>query len=225
MRVLVIEDFDLLRDSIAQGLREEGFAVDTAADGEEGLWHAKSGGFDVIILDLMLPKLDGLSLLKQLRRRDTQTHVLVLTAKDTTEDKIKGLDLGADDYLVKPFRFEELIARVRALVRRKYEKKSPVIRISDLEIDTLGKLARRGGETIALSAREYALLEYLALREGQVVSRTEIWEHVYDFASEADSNVVDVNVGHLRKKIEKADFPKLIHTRRGLGYMVGRDES
>ncbi len=223
MRVLVIEDFDLLRDSIAQGLREEGFAVDTASDGEEGLWHAKSGGFDVIVLDLMLPRVDGLSVLKQLRLRGVDTHVLVLTAKDTTEDKIRGLDLGADDYLVKPFRFEELLARVRALVRRKYEKKSPVIRVGDLEIDTLAKVARRGGETIALSAREYALLEYLAMRENHVVSRTEIWEHVYDFHSEADSNVVDVYVGHLRRKLERPGLEKLIHTRRGMGYVLGRD--
>jgi DNA-binding response OmpR family regulator len=223
MRVLVIEDFDLLRDSIAQGLREEGFAVDTASDGEEGLWHATSGGFDVVILDLMLPKVDGLSVLKQLRNRDTQTHVLVLTAKDTTEDKIRGLDLGADDYLVKPFRFEELLARVRALVRRKYEKKSPVIRVGDLEINTLSKSAWRAGETVALSAREYALLEYLAMRENHVVSRTEIWEHVYDFHSEADSNVVDVYVGHLRRKLEKPGLEKLIHTRRGMGYVLGRD--
>jgi len=224
MRVLIVEDYDLLRDSIAQGLREHGFAVDTAADGEDGLWHAQGGSFDVVILDLMLPKLDGLSLLKRLRQQDTRTSVLVLTARDTTEDKIKGLNLGADDYLVKPFKFDELLARVRAMVRRKYDNKSPCLRVADLEIDTLARTARRAGEAVHLSAREYALLEFLALRASQVVTRTDILEHVYDFASDPDSNVVDVYIAHLRRKIERPDSPKLIHTRRGQGYLLGEDK-
>ena len=224
MKVLLIEDFDLIRDSVAQGLREAGFAVDTAPDGEQGLWLARSADYDVIILDLMLPRLDGLSLLKKLREEGSRTHVLILTARDGSEDRVKGLDLGADDYLVKPFVFAELLARVRALVRRRYDAKSPLIRIGDLELDTTTRNARRAGETIELSAREYALLELLALRAGQVVSRSDIWEHIYEFDSAADSNVVDVFIGHLRRKLERDDLPRLIHTRRGLGYVLGGDE-
>lgn len=224
MRVLVIEDYDLLRDSIAQGLREAGFAVDVASDGEQGWWHAQSAAFDVIVLDLMLPRMDGLSVLKKLREKKLASHVLILTAKDTTEDRIKGLDLGADDYLVKPFAFGELLARVRALVRRKYDTKSPVIRIEDLEVDTLTRSARRAGERVDLSAKEYALLELLANRAGQVVTRTDIWEKIYDSQSDSLSNVVDVFIGHLRKKIEREGLPKLIHTRRGIGYVLGRAE-
>jgi len=221
MRILLIEDFELLRDSIALGLREAGFAVDVAAEGETGLWHAKSNNYDVIILDLMLPRVDGLSILKQLRAEGNQNHVLILTAKDTPNDRVKGLDSGADDYLVKPFVFAELLARVRALVRRKYDAKAPHIRIADLELETTTRSVRRDGETIELSAREYALLEFLAARVGHVVSRTEIWEHIYEFDSTAESNVVDVFIRHLRKKIERPHLPRLIHTRRGHGYMLG----
>ncbi len=224
MKVLLVEDFELLRDSVAQGLREAGFAVDTAPDGEQGLWLARSAGYDVIILDLMLPRLDGLSLLKTLRDEGSRTHVLILTARDRPEDRVKGLDLGADDYLVKPFVFAELLARVRALVRRKYDAKNPVMRIADLEIDTTAHVVRRGGQAIDLSAREYMLLEFLAVRAGQVVSRSDIWEHVYEFNSTAESNVVDVFVGHLRRKLEHDDLPRLIHTRRGQGYVLGEIE-
>ncbi len=224
MRVLVVEDYELLRDSISQGLREAGYSVDAAGDGDQGWWHAQTGNFDVIVLDLMLPGMDGLTLLKKLRAKQIQTHVLLLTAKDTTEDRIKGLDLGADDYLTKPFAFGELLARVRALVRRKYGEKSPTIRIEDLELNTLARSARRGGEQVELSAKEYALLELLANRAGQVVSRTEIWEHIYDSQSDALSNVVDVFIGHLRKKIEREGLPRLIHTRRGMGYVLGKGE-
>ncbi|MGH7176801.1 MAG: response regulator [Tepidisphaeraceae bacterium] len=220
MKVLLIEDFRLLRDSVAQGLREAGFAVDATGDGEEGLWYATSGEYDVIVLDLMLPGIDGLTILKKLRERKSDAHVLILTAKDTTTDRVKGLNAGADDYLVKPFMFDELLARVRALVRRKYETKSPVLHVADMEIDTSQRLVRRGGERIELSAREYAMLELLAARAGQVVSRTDIREHVYDFAAESDSNVVDVFIGHLRRKIERSGLPRLIHTRRGHGYVL-----
>jgi DNA-binding response OmpR family regulator len=221
MRVLVIEDYEPLRDSLTQGLREAGFTVDAAGDGETGLWHAKSAEYDVIILDLMLPRVDGMTILKRLRAAGNKAHVLILTARDAPGDRVKGLDGGADDYLVKPFVFAELLARVRALVRRRYDVKSPVIRVADLEIDTATRCARRGGESIELSAREFALLEYLAHRAGQVVTRTDIWEHVYEFDSTAESNVVDVFIGHLRKKIERPDLPKLIHTRRGHGYLLG----
>jgi DNA-binding response OmpR family regulator len=221
MRVLLIEDYDLLRQSLEQGLREEGYAVDAARDGETGLWHARSGQYDVIVLDLMLPRIDGLSILKTLREENSPSLVLILTAKDSTGDRIKGLDAGADDYLVKPFELGELLARVRALVRRKYDAKSPVIQIGVLKIDTTARQVSRGGERVDLSAREYALLEFMAHRVGQVVTRTEIWDHVYDDASTAESNVVDVFIGHLRKKIERDGQPRLIHTRRGIGYQLG----
>ena len=221
MRVLLVEDFELLRDSLAQGLREAGYAVDAAADGEEGLWYAQSNPYDVFILDLMLPKIDGLTLLKKLRENNSQTHVLILTARDSPEDRVRGLDSGADDYLPKPFVFAELLARVRALVRRKYQIKSPIVRVADLEVDTSARLVRRGGKPIDLSPREYVLLEFLAARAGTVVTRGDIWEHLYDFNSENDSNVVEVFIAHLRKKIEEAGRPRLIHTRRGHGYLLG----
>jgi DNA-binding response OmpR family regulator len=224
MKILLIEDYPLIRKSVGEGLREVGFAVDEAADGEEGLWHATSGNYDVIILDLMLPRVDGLTILKKLRQKQSTAHVLILTAKDTPADRIKGLNLGADDYLVKPFVFEELLARVRALVRRKYEIKSPIIQIADMEIDTTQRIVRRGEERIELSRREYALLELLAAKVGQVVTRSDIWEKVYQFESSADSNVVDVFIGHLRRKIEREGLPKLIHTRRGHGYFLGEAE-
>ncbi len=218
---MLIEDYAPLRKSVSQGLWEAGFAVDVAADGQDGLWHAQSGDYDVIVLDLMLPQIDGLTILQRLRDSGRSAHVLILTARDAVPDRVRGLELGADDYLVKPFAFEELLARVRALVRRRYESKSPVIRVADLEIDTCARVARRSGETIELTAREYALLEFLGLRAGQLVTRTDIWEHIYDFHSSAESNVVDVYIGHLRKKIERPDRPRLIHTRRGQGYILG----
>ncbi len=224
MRALIIEDDGPLREALCQGLEETGFAVDSSADGEEGLWYARSSAHDVIVLDLMLPRIDGLTILAHLRREGAAVPVLILTAKDTVADRVKGLDLGADDYLVKPFAFAEFLARVRAMVRRGYNNKDPVIRISDLEIDTAGRSVCRGGRSIELTAREYALLEFLAARAGQVVSRSDIWEHVYDFHSDPESNVVDVYVGHLRKKIEQPDRPKLIHTRRGQGYVVGNPD-
>lgn len=221
MRVLIIEDYALLRDSLLQGLQEAGFAVDSAADGKTGLWHAESNDYDVIILDLMLPGLDGLSILRKLREKPSRSFVLILTAKDTTEDRVKGLNLGADDYLMKPFAFVELLARVRALVRRRYDAPSPILRVGDLQIDTSRRVMQRGDETIDLSPREYALLEFLALRAGQLVTRSDIWEHVYDFHASAESNVVDVFIGHLRRKIERPDRARLIHTRRGQGYILG----
>jgi DNA-binding response OmpR family regulator len=224
MRVLVVEDYPPLRDALAEGLRDAGFAVDVAADGETGLWHASTGDYDAIVLDVMLPKVDGLTVLRRLRNAGRNTHVLILTARDATADRVKGLDLGADDYLVKPFEFAELLARVRALVRRKYEAKNPVIRIRDVEVDTTSKTVRRAGRRVDLSPREYALLELLALRRGNVVTRTDIWEHVYEFHSAAESNVVDVLIGHIRRKLDAPGQPKLIHTRRGYGYILGGDD-
>jgi DNA-binding response OmpR family regulator len=221
MRILVVEDFAPLRESLVQGLRENGYAVDEAGDGESGLWHAKSGEHDVIVLDIMLPKLDGLSVLKQLRQQRSPSMILLLTAKDTSEDKVRGLEGGADDYLVKPFDFAELMARIKALVRRKYEVRNAVLQISDLEVDTTRRTAKRAGQLCDLSGREYALLEYLAVNAGRIVSRSDIWQHLYDFNASPESNVVDVFVGLLRKKIERPELPRLIHTRRGQGYLLG----
>jgi DNA-binding response OmpR family regulator len=221
MRVLVVEDYAPLRKSLVQGLREAGYAVDEAGDGETGLWQANSGGHDVIVLDLMLPKIDGLTILKKLRANDCPAAIIVLTAKDTEQDKVTGLDRGADDYLVKPFSFAELLARMRALIRRKYEVKSTVISVGDLQIDLGAKLARQGDRAINLSAREFALLEYLALNQGRIISRSDILDHVYDFNASPESNVVDVYIGRLRAKIETEGQRRLIHTRRGQGYLLG----
>jgi len=221
MRLLVIEDYRPLQQALTKGLREAGFAVDTTRDGQEGLWYAAGSEYDVIILDLMLPGMDGLEILKKIRSQGRKSHVLILTARDTVEDRVAGLDLGADDYLVKPFAFEELLARVRALVRRAYRRKNPQIKIKDLGIDLTTQRVWRGREEIQLTVREYALLEYLAMRAGQIVSRTDIWEHLYEFKSAASSNVVDVYIGYLRKKIEQPGKPPLIHTVRGRGYTLG----
>jgi DNA-binding response OmpR family regulator len=221
MRILLVEDYLPLQKSLVKGLREADFAVDVTGDGKEGLWYAKSNEYDVIILDIMLPGLDGLSILKHLRNIGNKTHILILTAKDTLEDKVKGLDFGADDYLVKPFAFEELLARIRALTRRNYQQKCSCVTIEDIKIDLNKQQVYRGNQPVVLTSREYALLEYLAMRAGEIVTRTDIWEHVYDFNSSATSNVVDVYIGYLRKKLETQGKPTLIHTIRGRGYMLG----
>jgi len=220
---LIVEDYQPLAKSLTQGLREAGYIVDVTGDGEQGLGMAEASDYDAIILDLMLPNVDGFTLLTRLRQHKA-TPVLILTSRDSVRDRVQGLDLGADDYLVKPFDFEELLARLRAIVRRRYGGAAGVIRIADLEIDIAARNVRRGGTAIALSAREYSLLEYLALRRGQVVARSEIWEHVYDFAAELSSNVIDVYIGYLRKKIDQDYAQKLIQTRRGLGYVLGESE-
>jgi two-component system copper resistance phosphate regulon response regulator CusR len=221
MRILVAEDHPSLARSIADGLRDEGYAVDLTFDGNEALHLAASNPYDAVVLDVMLPGKDGFTIIQTLRRRDVRTPILCLTARDGVTDRVKGLDVGADDYLVKPFAWEELLARVRSLVRRGHGQRSATIAVGDLEIDTARKSARRGDATIELSAREYALLEYLAHRQGQVVSRSDIWAHLYDQHDETTSNVVDVYIGYLRNKIDR-DFPtKLIHTRRGQGYLLG----
>jgi DNA-binding response OmpR family regulator len=224
MHLLLIEDYKPLLDSLSKGLRECGYAVDTAADGDEGLWYATTNEYDVMILDLMLPGVNGLTILKKVRAKNKTTGVLILTARDQIEDRVAGLDAGADDYLVKPFAFEELVARVRALVRRSYAKKKPVIQVADLRIDVASRRTWRGDDEIELTLREYSILEYLAVRAGETVSRSDIWQHVYEFNSEADSNVVDVYITYLRKKIERPDKPVLLHTRRGFGYMLGASE-
>jgi len=220
MRLLLIEDSARLQASVGRGLRKAGYAVDVRGDGEEGLWLAESNEYDAIILDLMLPKLDGLALLRRLRANKNGTHVLILTAKDTVENRVDGLQAGADDYLVKPFAFEELLARVQSLCRRSYQSKNPKIDIGDLEIDTVTRVASRKGKQIELTPREFMLLEYLALRRGQTVSRTQIEAHIYPDGADLMSNTVDSAVCILRKKISREGTPPLIQTRRGMGYVI-----
>jgi DNA-binding response OmpR family regulator len=224
VRVLLVEDHKPLAKSLKRGLEEEGFAVDIAEDGEEADYKGRTGSYDIIVLDLMLPKKDGLTLLKEWRKAGLNTHVLVLTAKDATEDKISGLDLGADDYLTKPFQLEELMARLRALLRRSHQIKDPMIRVFDLEIDTAARNVKRAGQTIHLTPREFALLQFLAYHRGKVVTRTMIWEHLYDEYDENTSNVVDVYIRYLRTKIDKGFDPPLILTRWGEGYMLRAPE-
>jgi DNA-binding response OmpR family regulator len=225
VRVLLIEDHKPMVRALKRGLEEEGFAVDTAVDGEEGDYKARTASYDVIILDVMLPKVDGLSLLKEWRRSGLSSHVLVLTARSGMDDKVRGLDLGADDYMTKPFQLEELMARIRALIRRGHQVKSPVIRVHDLEIDTAARSVKRGGKPIHLTPREFALLQFLAYHQGQVVTRSMIWEHLYDEHDENTSNVVDVYIRYLRTKIDKDFDPQLILTRWGEGYMLRGDSA
>jgi len=217
LRLLLVEDSTRLRTTLTKGLTQSGYAVDAAADGNEGLWLAGENEYDVIVLDLMLPGLDGLALLRALRERGQGTHVLVLSARDTVEDRVQGLAAGADDYLVKPFAFDELCARIQALVRRSYQEKNPTLRRGELEIHTAARRVSLGGREVKLTPREYGLLELLALRAGHVVSRSDLWEHLYAFDSEATSNVLDVLVCSLRKKLDREG---LIQTRRGEGYVL-----
>lgn len=215
MRLLVIEDDPLLRHSLTEGLREEQYAVDAAADGPEGLAKASEAGYDAIILDGMLPGFDGWELLLRLRREKT-TPVLMLTARDAVPDRIRGLDAGADDYLTKPFDFDELLARLRALIRRSSGGGTNTIEVGDIAIDTAAKLVHLDGDIVALTAREYRLVEYLALHRGCVVSRTELYEHLFDETEDTLSNLLDVHVSNVRKKLG-AGF---ISTRRGHGYCI-----
>jgi DNA-binding response OmpR family regulator len=220
MRVLLVEDHKPLVRALRQGLEEEGFAVDIALDGEEADIKARGTAYDVIILDLMLPKVDGLTLLQQWRRDGIKTHVLVLTARAEVADRVRLLNAGADDYLTKPPALEELFARLRALIRREHQVKDPVLRIHDLEIDTAARTVRRAGQSIQLTPREYSLLEFLAFHRGKVATRTMIWEHLYDEQDESTSNVVDVYIRYLRNKIDKGFDPPLILTRWGEGYLL-----
>ncbi len=220
MKLLVVEDYEPLRRSLVRGLVEAGFAVDEAKDGEEGLWLAKGEDYDAIVLDVMLPKLDGLTVLARLREAGRPTHVLLLTARDAVADRVAGLNAGADDYLVKPFAFDELLARVHALVRRRYEAKSPLVRVADLELDRATRRVRRGARAVELTAKQYALLELLALRQGQVVSRDDLWAHMYGFDADLESNLLEVYVAQLRRRLEANGEPRLLHTRRGMGYVL-----
>jgi DNA-binding response OmpR family regulator len=220
MRVLLVEDSERLRRSLSTALKKSGYAVDATGDGAEGLWLAESNGYDVLVLDIMLPGTSGLEMLQKLRKAGHNAHVLLLTAKDTVEDRVRGLKAGADDYLVKPFALEELLARVQALCRRTYGQKTNTLKIADLEIDSAAKIAARGRATLDLTAREFALLEYLAMRRGQVVTRSQIEEHIYNGDVDPMSNVVDSAICLLRRKLNAHGNGELIHTRRGLGYVL-----
>ncbi len=220
MRVLVVEDEPGIANFVRQGLNEAGYAVDVAWDGQEGLAFALAADYDVLVLDIMLPRLDGLDLLRELRTQGNQTPTLMLTARDTVDDRVAGLDAGADDYLVKPFAFAELLARLRALLRRPPLQTDPILEIGDLALDTTTRQVRRDGRLIDLSPREFAVLEYLMRHPNQVLTRTQIGEHVWNFDFYNESNVVDVYIGYLRRKIDRGSDLPLIHTVRGVGYRI-----
>ena len=220
MRLLVIEDEKKVARFIKKGLGEEGYAVDLAFDGEEGLARVLDQVHDLIILDIALPKMDGLQLLKKLREKKVPTPVLLLTVRATIEDKVLGLDSGADDYLTKPFAFQELLARIRALLRRKAEAGPPLLQVEDLVLDPARHLVNRGGEKIDLTSKEFALLEYLMRNAGRVLTRAMISEHVWNYDFDTETNVIDVYVNYLRRKIDSGGEKKLIHTIRGSGYVL-----
>jgi two-component system copper resistance phosphate regulon response regulator CusR len=220
MRVLLAEDDPRMARLIARGLREQAYAVDVAADGDEALYKVEINDYDIAILDVMLPKRDGFEVCRELRQKGWRRPILLLTARDAVEDRVRGLDLGADDYLTKPFAFKELMARLRALLRRSDELRPSIIRIADLEIDTNGQRVRRGEQPIELTAKEYALLEYLARNAGRIVRREEIAEHVWDERFDPFSNLIEVYINRLRRKIDEPFGTPLIHTRRGAGYVL-----
>jgi heavy metal response regulator len=223
MRILVIEDEKKVATFIKKGLVEEHYAVDTAFDGEEGLYLAEINEYDLIVLDLMIPKIDGFGVLKKIRERKNNVPILVLTAKDSIDDTVRGLDAGCDDYLTKPFAFAELLARIRALLRRDKKEKESVLRIADLSLSIVTHKVMRQRKEIELTSKEYALLEYFMRNPEKVLTRTMISEHVWDYHFDSNTNVIDVYVNYLRKKIDKDFDPKLIHTIRGIGYMMKKE--
>jgi DNA-binding response OmpR family regulator len=218
MKLLLVEDSERLRKTLTMGLKKAGYAIDATGDGREGLWLAQHNAYDTIILDIMLPGMDGLEVLRNLREQGQPTHVLMLTARDTVEDRVRGLRSGADDYLVKPFAFDELLARVEALCRRSYGHKRPKIKVGCLEVELNSKTVRCEGEVVELAPREYMLIELLAARQGEVISRAEIESHIYDDLADPMSNVVDSAICVLRRKLGGAS--RMIQTRRGLGYVL-----
>lgn len=224
MRILVVEDESKLSNNIKQGLTESGFAVDQAFDGEEGQYLAESEEYDAIVLDVMLPKIDGVTLCKELRKKQNKTPILMLTAKARLDDKIEGLDAGADDYLTKPFEFAELKSRINALLRRSHNQAETVITIGDLVVNPKSHKVERNSKTISLTAKEFAILEFLARHKEEVVTRTQILEHTWDYNFDSMSNIVDVFVATLRKKIDGESKKKLLHTVRGVGFKLSEQE-
>ncbi len=220
MRILIVEDEKKVAAFIKKGLEEETYAVDVAYDGEEGLFLASESQFDLVILDLMLPKINGLEVLTKLREKKVVTPIILLTAKDSVEDKVTGLNKGADDYLTKPFAFSELLARVRSLLRRGTGDTKTLLKVGDLTLDLVSHKVQRDDDEMELTGKEYSLLEYFMRNEGKVLTRTMIAEHVWDYNFDTFTNVIDVYINHLRKKIDK-DYPKkLLHTLRGVGYVM-----
>ena len=223
MRILVIEDEKKVADFVRKGLEEEHYAVDTAYDGERGLDLAETNDYDLVVLDLMIPKIDGWEVLRRMRANGNKVPVLILTARDSVEEIVKGLDSGSDDYLTKPFAFAEFLARVRALLRREKVEKEPVLRVGDLTLSLVTHRVNRGGREIELTSKEYTLLEYMMRSPNKVLTRVMISEHVWDYHFDSMTNVIDVYVNYLRKKIDRDFEAKLIHTIRGVGYVIKGD--
>jgi two-component system copper resistance phosphate regulon response regulator CusR len=225
MRVLLVEDDARIARFVAKGLREQSYAVDVSADGDEALYEAEINSYDIVLLDVMIPGKDGFEVCRELRKSGKRMPILMLTAKDAVEDRIQGLDHGADDYLTKPFEFRELLARMRALLRRTGELRPPQIKVGDLVLDTAGQSVSRRGRQIPMTAKEYALAEFLARNAGRVVGRAEIAEHVWDEAFDPFSNLIEVYVNRLRRKIDAGEAKPLLQTRRGAGYLLGSAET
>lgn len=223
MKILLAEDEVDLNNVVTRYLKKNGYSVDSVLDGEEALDYLKYSEYDLVILDIMMPKVDGFEVIKKLRDKGNHTSVLMLTARDSADDKVKGLDLGADDYIVKPFDFNELMARIRAVVRRKYGNSSNKLVIGDLILDTSEKSVTRAGKQIELTGKEYEVLEYLMQSKNRILSRDQIKEHVWDFDYEGDSNIIDVLIKNIRKKIDIEDGKQIIYTKRGLGYVIKED--
>jgi two-component system copper resistance phosphate regulon response regulator CusR len=224
MRILIAEDDRKVAGFLKKGLKEEQYAVDVCYDGEEALFQAQVNQYDLIILDVMLPKKNGFSICKEIRNEGNLTPILMLTARDQLEDKVKGLQEGADDYLTKPFAFEELLARIQALLRRTQDYKTKTLKVGDLELDPVSRKITREDKTITLTGKEYALLEYLMRNKGRVITQSMIIDHVWDMNYDGLSNVVNVYINHLREKIDKGFSQKYIHTIRGVGYKVDENE-
>ena len=223
MKILLAEDEVDLNNVVTRYLKKNGYSVDSVLDGEEALDYLEYSEYDLVILDIMMPKVDGFEVIKKLRDKGNHTSVLMLTARDSADDKVKGLDLGADDYIVKPFDFNELMARIRAVVRRKYGNSSNKLVIGDLILDTSEKSVTRAGKKIELTGKEYEVLEYLMQSKNRILSRDQIKEHVWDFDYEGDSNIIDVLIKNIRKKIDIEDGKQIIYTKRGLGYVIKED--
>ncbi len=220
MKILLVEDSERLQRSLSTGLKQHGFTLDQAFDGEQALAYIAVNQYQAIILDLMLPKIDGLTVLTKLRKQGKDCHVLILSANDQTEDRVRGLDLGADDYLVKPFAFDELVSRLNALNRRRSGVKNPVIEIEGIKLDSVGRQVSYADDVVALTPHEYLILDFLARRRGRVFSHDQLIDHLYDASSYVTRNAVEAHISSLRKRLDAAGAPKLIKTRRGFGYLV-----